>query len=125
MTVLVVTLFLGSCALLAEVISYGVTGSTIVDNIQSTLISAVAPNLTESSTSLLGDIAISDLPDGIFKSMLQLFESLHNTYVTVFEWLGSYSVNTLGTSVTPLSVFVSVGLFVYISYTLVKWVIPT
>ena len=61
------------------------------------------------------------MPDGIFKTLLQLWDLVKSTYVTVFEWMGKTAFNS---DFSVLSIIVGAGLFFVLGYWIFKFFIP-
>lgn len=68
---------------------------------------------------------IESIPDGIFNTLLDLWATIRASYVLLLEFLTSQVVNIPGyEGVSVVSVFLGTGIFLYIIYTLIKWIIP-
>lgn len=63
-------------------------------------------------------ISVADLPGGIFKSLLVLWETFFNTYVGIFSWMGETAFGDHG---TVLSVLVGTGITAILGIIIVKW----
>lgn len=66
---------------------------------------------------------IPELPPGIFSMFMNLWSVLRSTYVTVYEWVVTFSINIAGEDINLLYIFIGSGVFVYMSYCLIRWVI--
>lgn len=68
---------------------------------------------------------IDDLPAGLFRTLLEFWETLRVTYYGVLEVVTSFAVSIPGSD-TELSLFTVMfggGLIFYISYVVIKWLI--
>ena len=61
------------------------------------------------------------LPDGLFKTLLRLWDILRSTYITVYEWMGNTAFNG---DFSVLNSIFGIGIFVVLAYILVKWFMP-
>lgn len=66
---------------------------------------------------------IPELPPGIFSMFMNLWSVLRSTYVTVYEWVVAFSINIAGENINLLYIFIGSGVFVYMGYRLIRWVI--
>ena len=64
-----------------------------------------------------------DLPKGIFNTLLQLWESILETFIEVLAWFGDKSITIGSYSFNLTSVFFGGGLFVYASWRITLLVI--
>ncbi len=62
---------------------------------------------------------ISILPDGIFRTLLSLWSVVRDTYVRVYEWMGS---TAFGDSGSVLSFLFGSGIFVIMTSSIWKWI---
>ncbi len=63
------------------------------------------------------------LPGGVFRTLLDLWDTVRITYVEVLEWMTSNSVGGVVSS-TVLSAMLGVGIFAVLGYSIIKWLIP-
>ena len=64
---------------------------------------------------------LSFIPDGLFKTLLTLWNAVRSTFVTVYDWMGRTGFGGDG---TVLTVLVGSGLFVILGYWIVKFINP-
>lgn len=62
---------------------------------------------------------ITILPDGLFRTLVGLWMVFRNTYVRIYEWMGSFGFGEQG---TVLSCLIGVGIFVILGVKVGKFV---
>lgn len=66
---------------------------------------------------------VSDLPSGVFQFLLNLWSTIEVTFVDVVSFVTEHTISFSGGTYNLLSVLLGSGITVFITVTLVKWVI--
>lgn len=68
-------------------------------------------------------LSVSELPFGVFRSLLELWSVMCDTFVSVYDWMLSYAVDIGGVSYSLITVMLGIGVTVYLTYAFLKWLV--
>ena len=68
-------------------------------------------------------VGLSDLPPGLFQFLVNLWATIQVTFVDVVAFLTEHTIDFLGGRYNVLSILLGSGLTVFITASLIRWVI--
>ena len=64
----------------------------------------------------------SDLPQGVFRFLIDTWFTIRVTFVSIIEFFTDYVISLGSEDISVLSVLIGSGIFIYIGYVIIKFI---